>query len=179
MKGKTEIYLAKTQAHVLRNWKAYGIGVIVLLLWLNRDKIAAALGFEITPKGLPNEDKNAAAAYAQNTGTVRQLQEDGTTTQKEIVFSNAVQDFSWRIKNWYESIAWWSSDQTERCNIAKKILAMSDDDIIIQNQHYFQTYSKTIYQTMLGVSSDPCGYFGVTDYDKALEKLERVTAKQS
>ena len=172
---KPEKLFNKAQAHVMRNWKMYATVGVLLLLWVNRDSIGESLGLNRKPKPMPDDDKNAIAARGQTEGKVEDLQGNISTVQ----YSQAVQNFSWNLKTYYEeSYTIVPGVDAERCSIAEKIVAMPDNELIVQNAHYLQTYSKSIYQAMQNITTDPCGYWnwsGPSAYDQAVEKLQRVT----
>ena len=169
---KPEKLFNKAQAHVMRNWKTYAAAGALLLLWVNRDSIAESLGFNIKPKPMPDDDKDANASRGQTEGKIEDLQGNVTTVQ----YSQKIQDFSWNLRTYYEkSYTYQPGVDGERCSIAEKIVAMPDNELIVQNAHYLQTYSKTMYQAMQDISVDPCGYWGTSAYDEAIEKIQRVT----
>jgi hypothetical protein len=178
---KPEKLFNKAQAHVMRNWKIYAAAGVLLLLWVNRENIAVALGLKKEkPKSIPNDDPNAIAANSQREGIVRTIGSNGAVTETAVTFSQAVIDYNWYINYYYENWNYWPSDDAERCKIASTILKMSDNDIIVHNQHYLQTYKKSIYQAMMDIFADPCSWgWSDSDYDLALKKLQSVTSKQA
>jgi hypothetical protein len=173
---KTDKIFDKAQAHIMRNWKTYAFLGAAFLLWTNRDNILSAIGITKKPPALDASDKAATAANSVNSGSVGIKAEDGSIATVNYNYSQSVKNFTNDIYYWYEGFAWTSSTQTERCKIAKQILAMTDAAIAEQNAHYMQTHGKSIYQSFMGVYSDPCSYWATeSEYDAALKKLQNAT----
>jgi hypothetical protein len=173
---KTDKIFDKAQAHVMRNWKMYAAAGVLLLLWVNRDSILSAIGITKKPPVLDTNNEGTRAANSVTSGNVGIKQPDGTVVRTEFQYSQTVKNFTSDIYYWYEGYAWTSSTHTERCKIAKKILSMSDLDIVEQNTHYMQTHGQSIYQAFMGVYNDPCGYWATeSEYDAALKKLQNAT----
>lgn len=172
----TDKIIKTAQAHFTKNWKTYAILLGVLVLWANRDKILKALGLEKPKPSLDTGDEGSDAANDTDKGSIGLKQPDGTIEKKDFVYSQTVKNLTYDIYYWYEGWALTSSTQAERCNIAKKIVAMADNDIIEQNAHYMQAYNKSIYQAFMGVYNDPCSYWATeSEYDAALKKLQNAT----
>jgi hypothetical protein len=121
---------------------------------------------------MKDDSENANAARSQNTGKI--IDTAGNVT--EVTYTQAEQDLSWNINEYFvESYTATPGVDGERCRLAGIISGMPDADLIRQNQQYRQAYGKNIYQDLMSIWNDPCGYFGTSNYDRAVEKLRRVT----
>jgi len=172
-----EQLLKKAKAHISANKMRYILLLLSIVVWVNRKKIGAWLGFGDGTNDESHESVN----------DVQYADAAGNTTN--VAISDGTRALIHRIKVAYVDSTSYLNWGNERCDIAQTLDQMSETQLATVARAYHAAYGKMLHAALYGVVTDPCksawSAYGSTltlglwqgaptAYDSVLQKLQNL-----
>jgi len=152
-------------------WGKIIIGLIILyIIWQTTQGKTL---FEILGFSEQNPAKDTALEREKEVGF-----KDAKGESQTVELTNDIKTLVKSINTWYPNstaiVQQYGTTAVERCKIASQILNIDDTTLSAVCIAYHKSYGVTVKEAMEGILADPCSYFGESNYDKAIARLENL-----
>ncbi len=151
-------------------WPKIIVGLIIFyIVWQTSQGKSL---FEMFGLGEPPKDKDTVI---EQTSQLTLTDKDGN--KETIPVGSHIKTFVEKVQKSFitdKALPFYAWVHEDRCKISQQILAMDEKDLILANTLHQKSAGVSIRTTMSDVFEDPCSFWGESDYDLALLKLEKL-----